>query len=454
MLNLVIAILVVFAMAAAITFASTGHARPMRQWLWIALFEYLVCGVAQLIYTRLIINGGDSLFYARLGGELARMLDDSFAWTSRELLLMFFQQPSALDPLIIVPGTNTGSMIAVTTFLLFLFRGSDFAAHFFVTGMSLFGALAIYNAARDAVPEGASPRLFAATVLFPSVAFWTSALHKEAFAVAGIGALMAAWRHARRKRFRALLYAPIGITLILLFRPPALVPLLLGLVVFATWKRLQNVRGSDVVLVGPVYVFLAFGVVVLGMIAVSRISPELAIDRLDEALARRQQSWTLAQGGSSFALEGDVPQTFAGQLLRLPMALVNALFRPQFFDVRNVAMLISAVEMTLITYFVYRALRHHGLGGLFTRIQRSSFALMCAVITFVGCTMVGLVTFNFGSLVRYRAPFLPFYGALLVMVVPARAAAAVDRARLRPGVRGKRPSPKAAPAAARRSGVI
>jgi hypothetical protein len=106
-------------------------------------------------------------------------------------------------------------------------------------------------------------------------------------------------------------------------------------------------------------------------------------------------------------------QTLPAQLVRLPLALVNGLLRPQLFDVRNVFMLISALEMTTLTWMIIRILRQHGLGGTLVRIQQSPFLLMCAAITVVGCMFVGLVTLNFGSLARYRVPFLPFYGAFI-----------------------------------------
>jgi hypothetical protein len=58
---------------------------------------------------------------------------------------------------------------------------------------------------------------------------------------------------------------------------------------------------------------------------------------------------------------------------------------------------------------------------------------MCAVITLIGCALVGLVTRNFGSLSRYRVPFLPFYGALVLALNHAPAAARAKTAKAAPG---------------------
>jgi hypothetical protein len=114
------------------------------------------------------------------------------------------------------------------------------------------------------------------------------------------------------------------------------------------------------------------------------------------------------------------------------------------FDVTNVGVLMSAVEMTVITWMTFRALRLHGIRGVLVRIQRSPFLLMSAVITVVGCAFVGLVTLNFGSLARYRVPFLPFYGALL-SVLADRSLVGAGAGRKKAGLRRVAPRPGASP---------
>lgn len=390
---------------------ASKYTQAMRPWLWIALAEYILCAAAQLVFAR--AESADSNYYRQAGIELARFLDASFGWASRELLSLLLQQPSAFDSAVSGAGSNTGSVSAAAAFLSFFTRGSEYAAQVLVAGLSMLGALGIYEASRDAYPEASPTRLFVATVLFPSVAFWTSALHKEAFCLMGTGLLLAAWRAAYNGKIRALFYAPVAIVLIVMFRAPALPPLLLGLVVHFVVHRIQRTRGAETTLVGPVYLALGLGAMAIGMVLVSRVSPDLALDRLGETVAGQQRAWSRVEGGSMFDLDEPAAQTTGAQLLAAPLALLNALFRPQLFDVTNPLVLVSALEMSTITWMIYRAFRIHGFGGLLIRIQRSPFLLMCTVITLVGCTFVGLTTKNFGSMARYRVPFLPFYGALM-----------------------------------------
>jgi hypothetical protein len=413
MMDIVMTLAVVALLAVVVAVRASGYPRPMRRWLWVALAEYLLCSVYQFF------NGADANGYREAGTELAKFLDADFGWAAGEVLAILVHQPSAFDEAAFGAGTNTGSMCAAAAWLLFFVRGSPYAAQALVAGLSMLGAVAVYDACHDAYPEASPLRVFAATVLFPSVAFWTSALHKEAFCLMGIGLVLAGWRAAYKRRIRALFYAPIGMIFVVMFRAPALPPLLLGLVLHFVLDRSRKARGGEVILVRPIYVVIGLGVMVVGMILVGRISPELAVDRISDSVVAQQRAWTAladsadGAGGSAFDINQPVTQSLGGQLVRAPLSLVNALFRPQLFDVTSPPVLVSALEMTTLTWMILSALRRLGIGGTLLRIRRSPFLVMCAVITVCGCTFVGLTTRNFGTLARYRVPFLPFYGILL-----------------------------------------
>lgn len=411
--------------------------QSMRAWYWFALLEYVVCGIFQLIYSRVIVGGGDTLFYARAGTQLSRFLEVRFGWAAQELFLMLIQRPSAFDATWEGVGANTGSMCALNGFLIFFFR-SEYGVHFLMTGLALFSVLAIFKACSEASPETPPARLFIATVVFPSVAFWTSALHKESVCVIGIGMVMAAWRASERKHwFRCAVLVVVGTWLILLFRLPAAPPLLLGAVAFFLVRRFQRTRSEKALVLGPVYLGVAFGVLVVGALILGRISPKWGVDQIGDTFAMQANGWHVHKNGGS-AIDGVTggeldlsdrerqargPMSLTAQIAGVPAALLNALFRPQLFDVHNFGTALSAIEMTIIALLLLRAIRIHGPKGILLRIQGSPFLLMCATTAVIGCAGVGLVTLNFGSLARYRVPFLPFYG-VLVMALATRPAPA------------------------------
>lgn len=423
--------LVVFVMAATLTgVLASREPREMRPFFLVAFFEYVVCLLAEQLYTRLIVEGGDALFYTKTGGALAGYMERDFGWAFGEVVALLVQRPSAFEQHVEGHGGNTASMSAVAALFQYFLGGGEIAASALASALAFFSMLAIFRAFAAAAPHVSRRRLFVATVLFPSTAFWICALHKESFCMMGIGLVCAGWRALYEQRVvRAVVYAGLGAYVMLIFRPPVLLPLVLGLAVYVILERIQRSRSGSVVIVGPFYLAGAVALVSLGMLAITRFSQRFSLEALGETMAAMQQNWSIGAGaGSDFMQleQGTADASFGWQLARAPLALLNALFRPTLFDVHNVVAAVSAAEMTTMLLLVLRAVRKRGLGGTFGAIQRSPFMMMLALVTVVGCTFVGLVTFNLGSLARYRVPFLPFYGALVAcLTAPASESAPV-----------------------------
>jgi hypothetical protein len=50
-------------------------------------------------------------------------------------------------------------------------------------------------------------------------------------------------------------------------------------------------------------------------------------------------------------------------------------------------------------------------------ILNESTILFCFIFTITLSIMVGSISFNFGTLARYRIPFMPFYFSALVLLL-------------------------------------
>jgi fatty acid desaturase len=99
-----------------------------------------------------------------------------------------------------------------------------------------------------------------------------------------------------------------------------------------------------------------------------------------------------------------------------PKAVFAGLFRPTILDVRNPVMFISAMENLFLLYIFLQTIFRVGLSSFFSKIYREP--LLMATITFsvLMAFAVGLTTSNFGSLVRYRIPLVPFFFPALYVI--------------------------------------
>ena len=135
-----------------------------------------------------------------------------------------------------------------------------------------------------------------------------------------------------------------------------------------------------------------------------------------------------SRGGSTYALATEVPTSLAGQLAYAPAALLFALFRPTLFEVRNLLILADSFETTLLTLLFLSLIMRRNLSDVRRRIAEDPFLVFCLVFVIALGTAVGLASTNVGTLSRYRAPLLPFFAALLlVLAKPIGRRSAVSR---------------------------
>ena len=112
--------------------------------------------------------------------------------------------------------------------------------------------------------------------------------------------------------------------------------------------------------------------------------------------------------GSSYTL-GDFDPTILGILSKFPAAVNVTLFRPYLWEIRNPVMAISALESAFvfgITIFILFGL---GFKNLYLVLKNDPFLTMSLIFSIFFAFSVGFTSYNFGALVRYKIPCIPFY---------------------------------------------
>jgi hypothetical protein len=124
---------------------------------------------------------------------------------------------------------------------------------------------------------------------------------------------------------------------------------------------------------------------------------------------------SVKEKGSAYYL-GELDGTIGSMLRLAPQALVVSLFRPYIWEAKNPVMLLSALESMFMFFLLVRVLWRTGIYTFFQLATTRPFLLFCLSFTIIFGVAVGLNSFNFGSLVRYKIPLIPmFVGALLMM---------------------------------------
>jgi hypothetical protein len=377
------------------------------------------CAQVPIAYS--FYGGSDMFMYFSYGEILAQMMERDPLHVIPEVTALLLHDPHRLPINIIGAGTATGSMSALAAWSFYLIGPSKYAAGIAFAMLSLCGKIAMYRVFRANVDSDFRWLVAIATLFLPSFVFWSSGLIKEAVAIAGFGWAVFGihlWIEEGRPVPGWLLMV-VGAIPILLFKAYILFPLVLAGGSWYYWARSLK-RGR--VRIRPAYVAIAGVLGVGGIALLGQYFPEYAPDTFSGRTYALQQIGRGMRGGSNYALSGEIPTTFAGQILYAPAALLTSLFRPAIFEVRNLLMLASAVETTVLTVLFVRILFTRNLSSVRRQIMDEPFLVFCAVFVIAFGIAVGLTSTNLGTLSRYRSPILPFFAVLLLVLDRARRA--------------------------------
>jgi hypothetical protein len=124
--------------------------------------------------------------------------------------------------------------------------------------------------------------------------------------------------------------------------------------------------------------------------------------------------WTGRDAGSGYTL-GELDGTFLSMLRLAPQAINVSLFRPYLWEVRNPLMLLSAFESLFVLFICVYILFRNNI-RIFQAF-RNPDVLFTMMFSITFAFAVGVSTFNFGSLARYKIPLLPFFLIALVIIL-------------------------------------
>ena len=151
---------------------------------------------------------------------------------------------------------------------------------------------------------------------------------------------------------------------------------------------------------------------------VAKDDPRYALNNISRTVyitANDIRYWTGKDAGSGYEL-GRVPETPAQMVQAFPSAVNVALFRPYLWEVRNPLMLALALESTLFLLLVIFLLIRSNVR--IVRLISSDGFLLFALVFVVGFAFaVGISTWNFGTLVRYKVPLMPFFASTVAIVL-------------------------------------
>lgn len=284
---------------------------------------------------------------------------------------------------------------------------------------SFLGLWAMYRVLCDMYPF-AKKQIAFPILFFPSVVFWGSPILKDTIVIGFLGILLYSYYQVFYKRKRLVIYIPLLILSFFILKSVKQYVIIAFIGAMLVWIILGLANKASTIgklLLRPILFVFLLSVLVLLAPQISKISQKFA---LDQVLERSQMTAeyiarTTSEDGSAYSL-GDISYTPLGLLKVFPKAVIVTLYRPFLFEANNPIMLISAIESSIVIFFTIYTMFKIGIFRFFHEVFDDSFLLSCFVFSIFFAFAVGLSSFNFGALVRYKIPCLPFYGFPFIVV--------------------------------------
>jgi hypothetical protein len=271
------------------------------------------------------------------------------------------------------------------------------------------------------------PRLhkeFAVAVLFvPSVFFWGSGILKDTLTIGALGWMTYAVYNIfflRKKYvinvliilFSAYVIYSIKIYILLCFLPGAI--LWIFITHYSKIKSIVTKVGLAPLVVVAVSVLSYYAVLKVG-----EDNKRYSLQNLSHTaeITAKWLTYVSHREGGSFYTLGDFDYSPVGMARKFIPGIWVTLFRPYVWEAKNPVMLLSALEsMAIMLFTVYVFLVKPGFLKSARSILGNPFVMFCLVFSIAFAFAVGFSTYNFGSLVRYKIPMIPFFLSALFII--------------------------------------
>lgn len=365
------------------------------------------------------------------GGDTFNYFDNS-----KHVYRAFFNDPGVgLQLLFGKAGNVTSENMNYTRFMYFYSDSSSYfvvrVAAFFslltfqtYSGVALFfaiisftGVWSIYSVFIKEYPY-LKKHIAIGCLFLPSLIFWGSGLMKDSLCLAGIGWLIYGFYSLvilRRKLFLSTLLMFLGAYILLNIKLYILLSILPALLIWLAFYFNKKITFAVRIISFPVILVLLMGIGYLLMVNLSTDNEKYSIDAIQNtSKVTSQYLRRISDEGASYSLSSSYDGSLGGTIRLAPEAILASFFRPFLWESRNIVMLMSGVENTaLLILFITGLWRLWG--NRVYKLKNSSLIIFCIVFSVLFAIGIGLTTFNFGALVRYKIPFLPFFATVLVV---------------------------------------
>ncbi len=391
-----------------------------KQGFWIKVFT-----VIPFTIFNTVLSPGDSigLFYTE-GTHISRLImQDSFH-------LQWLYLPSAdFDQSLLKNSLNMGYLraennymvVRITAVLSFLAMHKYLILNLFFSMISFSGVWRLYRFFYEQYPH--LHKQFAIAILYlPTFVFWSSGILKDPLCTGAIGWLSYSLYEIFYKKKNLVANTVIILIagyLLYVIKVYILISYVPFFILYLVLKNVTLIKSQIL------RISLVLGLITATVLMFTTVMEQLAGSLgnyggqdITKNISIYQKAYAeQADASSNFSLGVEYDGSVGSLIKIAPAAIVATLFRPFIWESKKISTLLSSFESMAIMFFTLLVLYRVGPFNFMRAILKDPVIMYCLLFALLFALFVGATTANFGTLVRYKIPCMPFYiiGLMLIL---------------------------------------
>ncbi len=391
-----------------------------RRYFFPALTVKMIGALAVGFIYQFYYHGGDTFNYHTHG---SRHIWEAIMDSSNGLSLLFGGDDQGLykyySQIPFYYDKASFFIIRIAAFFDLLTFSSYSATAVLFAGVSFVGMWMFFKAFYEQFPH-LHKWIALAAFFIPSVFFWGSGLLKDTITLACVGALTLAMKRILiDKKFQVgyIVLLLIGAFVIYSVKKYILLCFLPAAILWVYFGNLSKIRSLAMrILLVPFVVIVVAGSGYWAVLKTGEDDARYSLSKIPETarITAYDIAFQTGRGAGSTYTLGKLDGTFGNMISKAPQAINVALFRPYVWEAGNPLMMVSALESLIVflfTGYVFFIRRY-----VLSKMLSDPNIIFCLVFSITFAFAVGISTYNFGSLSRYRIPLLPFYVMALALM--------------------------------------
>ena len=397
---------------------------PEYKYMVSGLLAKLLGGVGLALVYTLYYPGGDTLqyYWDSLAFQKLMFVDFKSFWyvlTSKADISNYYYFNNETGFPAYCRDPKSWFVVKISLFIVGLSMQSYLITSILCATFSFIGIWKLYRVFAQEFP--ALQKQMAISFLFiPSVFFWGSGLLKDTFTLTALGFFISGAYNmliTNKGFIRGFITMLLSGFIIVSIKPYILVGLVPSLILWMIFKFIQKIGIATLRSISfPLLLVIGFGFGYAFLQIMGDSLQEYKIDSfLEKAAVNQKDLKSDYHKGNSFDI-GEFDPSVQGVSSKFFIATFSAIYRPMIFEVNNVVMLLSSIENLLILFLTLRVLWYIRLIRFFKYIKSHHLLVFSFSFAILFAFFIGLSSSNFGALVRYKIPCIPFFVASLYIV--------------------------------------